>query len=145
MANETQNGKAILYGITNSGNPITITGYASFILESAKAGHKFDMEHIKDENGFDAALIATNGRIELDLTWCPAGATRAAAIATAAMPAPLSKVTLSNFDVAAFNGDYVYVGDAMIDLTQKQAKMSLKIRKYDDATQNASLVTTVLG
>jgi hypothetical protein len=143
MGTETQNGSAILFGISNSGSAIGISGYATFITESVKGNHKFKLDSVEDEVGFDKSLIATNGHVELDITWTPSGASRSAAQATAVFLEPLSKVTLSNFAVAAFNGDYVYIGDEGIDLNHKQGKMSLKIRKYDDETQNASLTTTV--
>jgi len=145
MASEVQTGTAILFGITNSGTPISMMGYATFIIESTKGSHKFEIDAIKGENNFDMALIATNGHVELDVTWTPSGATRAAAAATAVFLTPLAKVTLANFQADAFNGDYVYVGDQSVELSHKQAKMSLKVRKYDDAEQNESLTTTVSG
>lgn len=145
MANEVQTGTGILFGISNNGSAITMEGYASFIMDSAKAGHKFKLDAVEDEQAFDKALIATNSHLELDITWTPSGATRAAAAGTAVILDPLSKVTLGNFKVDAFNGDWVYVGDESIDLSHGNAKMSLKVRKYDDATQNASLTTTVSG
>src|SRR5438132_7046056 len=145
MPSETQTGSGILFGITNNGSPITLEGYATFILDTAKASHKFKLDEIKDEIEFDRALVATNAHIETDITWTPSGATRAAAAATAVFLLPLSKVTLANFKAAAFNGDWVYVGDESIDLSHGMAKMSLKIRKYDDADQNTSLTTTVVG
>jgi hypothetical protein len=145
MASEVQNGTGILHGIGDNGSGITMSGYATFILESAKGGHKFKLEPIEDEMGFDAALIATNAHVEMDITWTPSGASRAAAATTAVFLTPLAKVTLANFKVEAFNGDWVYVGDQSIDLSHGNAKMSLKVRKYDDSTQNASLTTTVSG
>lgn len=145
MPTEVQNGTAVLYGITNDGTPISIEGYATFIIETTKGSHKFDLEAVKDENGFDKSLIATNGHVEIDITWTPSGATRAAAAATAIFLEPLAKVALDNFKLTQFNDDWVYVGDMSIDLSHKQAKMALKIRKYDDADQNSSLTTTVVG
>ena len=145
MATEVQNGTGILYGITNDSNPITILGYATFILDSAKAAHKFDLDSVKDQLHFDASLIATNGRLEIDITWTPSGATRATAAATAVFLTPLAKVTLAHFKVAAFNGDWIYIGDEAIDLSQQVAKMTIKIRKYDDSAQNTSLTTLVSG
>lgn len=145
MPAEVQTGKATLFGITNSGTAITILGFATFILDSSKAGHKFKLTAIEDENEADAALIATNPHLEKDITFTASGATRAAAAATAVFLAPLAKVTLANFKVAAFNGDWIYIGDESIDLSHNVAKIALKIRKYDDATQNTSLTTTVSG
>lgn len=143
MPAEIQTGLATVYGIANDGSAITIEGYASFILDTGKSSHKFDMDAVKDENNFDRALIATNTHQELTLTWTPAGDTRADATDTCAYINPLAKVELAHFKVAAFNGDWVYVGDGSIDLSHKEAKMSLKLRKYADAEQNSSLVTTV--
>lgn len=145
MASEVQNGTGVLYGITNSGSAITLEGFATFTLEGAKAGHKFKLDALEDENNFDKTLIATNSHVEMDITWAPTGATRAAAAATCAFLTPLSTVTLGNFKVSAFNGDWIYVGDQSIDLSKGFAKMSLKVRKYDDSAQNASLTTTVSG
>jgi hypothetical protein len=145
MATEVQKGTGILHGIGNNGLPISISGFASFILDTAKAGHKFKVDEIQDENGFDKALIATNAHVELDITWTPSGANRAAAVTTAVFLSPLSKVTLGQFKVNAFNGDWIYMGDESIDLSHAAAKMSFKIRRYDDSAQNASLVETVTG
>lgn len=145
MASEVQNGTGIIHGIANNGTPITMSGFATFILDTVKGGHKFKLDAIEDEIGFDRALTAVNAHVELDITWVPSGSTRAAAHSTAAFLPPLAKVTLANFKVSAFNGDYIYVGDESIDLSHGAGKMSLKVRKYDDASQNASLTTTVSG
>ena len=144
MAQEVQNGKCVLYGISNSGSPITITGYASFILESAKVGRKYEMEVVKDENNFDTALIWTNGHDEVDVPFVVSGATRDAAAATAVFLPPGAKVTMDNFKASVCNGDWLCLGDQSLDLTQKgPAKMTLKLRRYVDTDQNTSLTTTV--
>lgn len=146
MAAEVQTGKGTVAGITNSGSAITISGYATFNLKSAKLGHKFDIQDIKDANNFDNTAIATNEHTELDIEFVVSGADRAAAAATAVFLAPLAAVTLANFKIAAFNGVYQYRGDASIDLTDSgPAKMMLKIRKYADSTQNTALTTTISG
>src|SRR5213596_3424754 len=139
MADQIQTGQAVVYGVNNDGSPITIEGYATFLLETAKASHKFELDTVKDEANFDASLIASNGHRELDITWTPSGVNKQAAADTAVFLDPLAKVTLAHFKVDFINGDYIYVGDAMIELNHKQGKMSMKLRKYDDATQNASL------
>ncbi len=145
MASEIQKGKAVLYGITNSGSPISLEGYATFILSDAKFGHKWETDVVKDENNFDANLTATNAHIEGDCTWTPSGATRSAAAATATFLDPHAKVTLSNFAVSMINGDWIYWSDGSLDLSKKESKMSFKLRKYDDDAQNTSLTTTVVG
>jgi hypothetical protein len=145
MPAEAQNGVAVIHGIQNDGTAISILGYATFILEAVKAGHKFELDEIKDAGKNDVSLIAANPRLEIEITWKPSGATRAAATATAVILAPLTKVTLAHFKVGAFNGDWVYIGDESLELPQGQASMSIKLRKYDDATQNTSLTTAVVG
>jgi hypothetical protein len=142
MPTEIQNGTAVLFGIRNDGSAITIEGYATFLIDTAKLGHKFKIDEVEDELGAHASLIGTNPYKELDITFVPSGANRAAAEAVAATPTPLTSVTLDNFAVTAYNGDWLYVGDATIDLSHGVGKMSLKLRKYDDATQNTSLTTT---
>src|SRR5262245_33952151 len=142
MASEIQRGTAVVHGIKNDGTAISIEGYATFLLESGKAQHKFKQDNVEDEVGFDASLIATNGMVELDIQWTPSGATKAAALATAVFLEPLAKVELANFAVEVLNGDWLYIGDGSIDLSHKTAKLGLKLRKYDDADQNALLTST---
>lgn len=145
MAAEIQTGTGIVYGIANSGSTISFGGYATFILDTAGAAHNFAIDEVKDELKYDKSLIATNGNVEVDLNWTPSGATRAAASTTAVFLTPLTKVVLANFKVTAFNGDWVYIGGAKIDLSQGPGKMAIKVRKYDDSSQNSSLTTTVSG
>jgi len=155
MPQEVQNGTALVHGIANDGTAIALSGYISFILETADAGHKFELDRIKDEMRATKSLVATDPYIELDVTWAPSGATRALAAASGNVYflRPLAKVTISHFKVGTsivdgtspFNGDWVYVGDATIKLLQGTGKMSIKLNKWDDATQNASLTTTITG
>lgn len=143
MALETQNGRAVVHGIRNNGDPITLSGFVSFTLESMRASHKFTLDEIEDELGFHKALIATNGYMEKDVTFFPDGTTRTQAEQAVVLLTPLAKVTVANMAVDLLNGDWVYVGDESIELSHKQGKMSIKLRKYDDEDQNASLTTTV--
>lgn len=146
MPAEVQTGTAVVHGITNSGSAITLSGFATFILQGSGATHKFNLDRILDATKYTASLIATDGHLELDVKFRPSGATRAAAAAVAVFLAPLAKVTLANFKIAAFNGDWVYVGDEKISLSNTDAvDLELKLEKYDDATQNTALTTTVSG
>ena len=144
---EVQTGQATTYGITNDGTPITITGYVSFIYDSAKLAHMFDIDDVKNEIKFDAAAIACNEHFDLDTAFTPTGISRTGAAQQCVFPLPLAKVTFSHFKVALFNGDYQYRGGTAIDLTGGQpAKISgMKVRRYADSGQNASLTTTVVG
>lgn len=143
---EIQTGKAVLFGITDNGTDFTISGYATLVMQGFKPTHKFDLTEIKDATNHDVSLQAANGRVEATLEFVPSGATRAAAKAVAVFLTPLAKVTTANFNVAALNGDWIYVGDEQMDFSGGgAAKITLPVRKYDNATQNASLTTTVSG
>jgi hypothetical protein len=143
MPTEVQNGLCQIHGIRNDGSAITIEGYASFLLDTAKATHKFKLTEGEDENGFDANLTATNPFVETEIAFRPAGADRDAAEAVGAFLEPLAKVAMAHFAIAELNGDWIYTGDGSIDLSHATGTMSLKVRKYKDAAQNASLVQTV--
>ena len=146
MALEIQTGNGKLFGITNNGTPATISGFATFVPKSKKINHKFDLNADKDGNNADNTLIATNAMLEGTLEFEPSGATRAAAAAVSVFLTPLATVTLANFQLAALNGNWIYVGNQSIDLADgSSAKISLPVRKYTDATQNTLLTTTVVG
>lgn len=142
-AQEVQVGDAVLWGMRNDGTEISISGYVTFILDGMKLSHDFETEYVKDGLGFDRSAIATNAMKKLDVTFVPSGEDRDAAEAVATSPVPLQKVTIANVAVEDFNGDYMYEGGGTIDLSQKVGKQTLKLRKYDDADQNASMTTTV--
>src|SRR5437899_2690978 len=105
MPSEVQNGKAVIHGIRSSasalgitGSDSTVSGYASFLWDTAKAAHKWETEFIKDEKSFDASAVAVNMNIELDVVFTPAGSTRADAAGKTLFAVPLCKVTLSAFE-----------------------------------------------
>src|SRR2546426_486753 len=148
MPSELQKGRAVLFGIKgNLGieGSGTASGFASFIWDTVKAQHKFKIHDVEDEDEADTAAVSTNEHFEIDIKFTPSAATRAAVAAACVFLEPLSKVTLSGFTIAAFNGDYQYRGDQAIDLSKALGTMMLKLRRYADATQNASLVETVSG
>lgn len=120
MATPTiQKGHAVLYGI---GDAASISAPAG-ILETAKGSHKFKVDAIEDENGSDAALVATNEYIEADFVIVPDGDVDFTLT-------PLATVTTSGFSAAGLNGTWIYFGDAAIDLSHKTGKYSMKCRRY---------------
>jgi hypothetical protein len=159
MAQEILQGQAVLHGIQNDGSPITITGYATFILNKIGGKHNFNLKLLQDETDFDTAAVATNENIEVTMDFTVSGGsggTRASAAATAQFPAPLAVVTLSNVKIQTtfgtsatklFDGQYSYRGDATIDLSNNDFTklMGLKLVKYADPTQAALMTTTVNG
>ncbi len=83
MATEVQNGLAFIHGI---GGAPGVEGYASLTFDTVKLGHKFKLEAVEDEVGFDAALIATNAHFEVDINWMPSGGSKAAAAVAVGHP-----------------------------------------------------------
>lgn len=143
---EIQTGTAKLFGITNSGSDITITGLATFVLQTAKLTHEFRLKDEQDATDHDVTAIATNGMLRCEINVTLAGATRAAAAATGAVLTPLATITLANFKLAALNGAWQYTGNQTIDLAfNDTAKMTLPLRRYTNSTQNTAMTTTVSG
>ena len=147
MASDVQVGDGIVRGILNNGTPITMTGIASFHLQSVKLTHDFEEDELKGADGFTATVTAVDANVKLDIQWTPSGATRAAAHDTLILVPPLSKITLANFKGAGspFNGDYQNRSGGAIDLEHKDGKMSLKLKRWTDDDQNTLLTTTVNG
>lgn len=110
-AQETQQGIAKIYAMDGA-TTVTLTGAATITHESADLEDQFDSEVIKGQNGEVETLIASNRNRTCTITFMPNGATRAAAITSCAnaQPAPITKVVLSGFAVAAYNGDWNAMG-----------------------------------
>ncbi len=123
MANPLiQIGTAVIYGL---GGAVSVSGLAG-LMETAKANHKFKLDNVEDENGSDAALIATNEHVEADFVIVPTE--------TSGFVAPLSTVVTAGFEAEELNGSWHYIGDQAVDLSHKQAKVSIKCRRYIDNT-----------
>ena len=134
MADIVQLGDAVLWGLSTDGDTrIGITGYAGIIGDSAKSGHKFKTDTIQYENGFDAALIATNGYQEIDIVFYPEKDSAPGFLE------PLATVALTNFNANLPSTGWIYVGDCTIDLSQKAGKVTLKLRRYTDDVQRTRL------
>ena len=166
MATDILVGQAVLHGIQNDGTAISISGYATFILNKLSAAHMFELKKVKNELDFTTAAISVDESAEITMDFTVSGGsagTRATAATTAVFPAPLAKVTLSHVKIQTafatsnntsgatgtkiFDGDYSYEGGATIDLSNSDfAKLTgLKLRKYADSTQNASMTTAITG
>ena len=156
MAAEIIAGQAVIHGVKDNDSAITLTGYATFVIDSLAFKHEFKIEDGEDSLGNDAWTKAWNeaGMITIDFT--PDGATRAAAAAIPVMPIPLSAVTISNCIVQTafgssvtklFDGVYQYRGGTEVKMEAgKTMKMTgMQLKKWADPTQNTNLTTTVSG
>jgi len=113
------------------------------VAQSGKQTLNYEEDIVKDNLGFDAAWRARNTHRLNDFGFKLLGDTAAHAKTGATMLAPLATVVLSGFDVADFNGSYQNISGQEIDLgNTKVGDMMLKLRRYDDAGQNASAIAT---
>jgi hypothetical protein len=160
MIPEILTGQGVLHGIQNDGMPLGIGSvYGTFILSKISAAHMFDLKTLKDETDFTTSLAAVDeaSEVEIDFTVSSGvGGTRTAAAATAAFAAPLAVFTLSGNKIQTtfqtsnskiLDGLFIYIGGAKLDESQNDfVKFTgIKLKKWANAAQNASLATTVVG
>jgi hypothetical protein len=153
-------GQGVLHGIQNDGTQMSIGAvYGTFVLNKITGAHMFDLKTLKDETDFTAAMAAVDegNEVEIDFTVSSGvGGTRAAAAATAIFAAPLAVFTLTHnklqgaFQTSTgklFDGNFVYIGGAKIDINQNDwVKITgIKLKKWANNAQNTSLTTTVVG
>jgi hypothetical protein len=136
----THRGKAVVEGTAGAFDLIVYP-----ITQKGDLEANWEEEIVKDVHGGDAAWLARNLHYLANFSFKVVGDSAANAKAGAAIIAPLATVTLSAFDIAAFNGVYQNMSGQKIDLSNVTvADMSTKFRRYDDAAQ-AALAATVPG
>lgn len=115
-------------------------------MENADFEHKCKMDESKGQTGEVETVFFSDEQYEISINFMPKGASRAAAISQAAnlIPALGTKVTLSGFDIARYNGDYNYIGGGTIKLVRdKECVMGMKLRAW--ITNRVSLTAGVLA
>ena len=147
-------GNATIHGVKDNGTPISITGYASIVIDKMSARHNFDSKYLQDTQGFDIGCVATNENVDVSMDFTPIGASETAAAAVAVFIIPLSRVDLANVKLQGalgstpatkiFDGKYHYTGGATIDMSKNDfGKISgVGIKKYANVTQNDTMTTT---
>jgi hypothetical protein len=158
---EIQSGKITLFGVVSNGSPLTITGIAGigFVLDSIPITHVFESDAVRQEQKFTVNLTATDEaiEIEIDMVLTQAGVTlikdafNVVAGGTtrtniySVFPAPLARLTLSNWALTIYNGKWTYIGGAKLESSAGMpAKFTgMKLRKYADTTQNNLFDTIV--
>jgi len=138
MATITKRGKANVEGIAGT---IDVIVYP--VAQTGDMEMNFEEEIIKDVRGFDTAWLARNNHYLSNFAFKLLGDTAAHAAAGGVFLAPFATVTLSGFDLAAFNGTYQNISGQKIDLgNTKVSDLNTKFRQYDDSTQNTLSQTT---
>jgi len=131
---------AYLYGITNNGTPILITGLDSFEFDSDDLTYQWDEKANKDTTGNTQNYTQTNFRYERSLKINPSGATRAAAVIVAGEALTLLNLVVTNYKVAAFNGAWRIKPGTKINLKiDDNASIDFSAEKFVNAAQNAAL------
>ncbi len=131
-AQEVQQGIAKIYAMDGA-TMVVLTGAATITMEGATLTHNWDQEAIKGQDGETETLIASNRNYTISINFAPNGATRAAAATSMAnsIAAPITKVVLSGFAVAAFNGDFNVQPGQTIEMGREMAvRSSLNLIAY---------------
>lgn len=138
-------GRAQIEGVAGTFDVLT-----KKINQSISATQQYDEHIVQDANGNDAAWMSRNEKFEGDVQlWLVANdsSTRAQVATAAAFLSPFAIVTLSGFELAFLGTTgspvtWQYISGATISLdSMSQGKMSVKLRRYADATQNALAAT----
>ena len=136
---------AYLYGITNSGTQIAITGLDSFEFDSDDLTYTWDEKPNKDTTGNIQNYTQTNFRYERSIKIYPSGATRAAAATVAGEAITLINLVVANYKVSAFNGSWRIKPGTKINLkADDNASIDFNAEKFVNAAQNAALTGAVI-
>src|ERR1039457_3458501 len=94
---------AYLFGITNNGSPISITGLASFEYETDDLTATWTEKESADGTGNIQNIAQYNFKFERSIKFNPSSSTSTAAAAVADAVTPLQFLVIANYKVAAFN------------------------------------------
>jgi len=142
-ATEVQQGVAKIFAMDGA-TMVVLTGAATVTIESADLEQGFDSEELKGQNGETETYIASNEKFTCSINFAPNGATRAAAITSCAnsQPAKITKVVLSGFAVAAYNGNWNSEGYSIKMARDGVVQMTLKLKAH--TTNRTSLTAGVI-
>lgn len=144
-AQEVQQGIAKIFAMDGA-TTVTLTGAATITHHSAGMTQNFDLREEKSQNGEVETLVGSNEHFDVDVEFAPNGATRAAAITSAAnmKAAIITKVVLSGFAVAAFNGNWNLIPGSTWRMERDGIViMGMKLRAY--ITNRASLTAGLIA
>ena len=139
---------AYLYGITNNGTPVSITGLDSFEFDSDDVTVTWDEKANKDTTGNIQNYTQTNFRWERSMKIFPSGATRtiAANVAHEALAAGgaaiinLYVLVVANYKVNEFNGSWRIKPGTKCNLKMDDnASIDFSMEKFVNNAQNLAL------
>ena len=150
---ETQVGAvAYLFGITNSGSPISMSGTASILgeLESDDLTLTWKEKENTDTTGNVQNIVQSNFKYERSIKFFPSAATRAACATlvdqvTGATGGVINihTITVANYAVPAYNGTWRIKPGTKINLKMDDnASIDLNVERYLNSTQNSALTST---
>lgn len=138
MATVTVRGKAVVEGISGA---FTLIVYP--MQQKGELTANYDEEIIRDFHGFACAWLARDTHYLANFGFKLVGDTHAHAVSGGAIIEPLHDITLSDFDLPGFNGQYQNVSGQKLSLgNMTVADMDINLRRYADPTQAALSVTT---
>ena len=149
-ATEIQQGIASIYAMDGA-TMVVLTGTAYIRMNSASMTQQFDLAEEKGQGGEVEQLIASNEHYDYDVEFVPIGNsagtnTRAQAITSAANSKPgiITKVVLSGFSVAAFNGNCNCIPGLSWRMGKdSQVVMTMRLRRY--VNNNTALTAGVIS
>jgi hypothetical protein len=144
-ATEIQQGVAKIFGMDGA-TQVVLTGAATITIESADLEQTFDSDAIKGQNGETETLVSCNESHTCTINFAPNGATRAAAITSCAnaQPAKITKVVLSGFAVAAYNGNWNSMGYSIKMTRDATTPVVMTIKLQAWITNRAALTAGVI-
>lgn len=130
-----------------SGSKITVDVILYPIANSLELTQNWDEDILKDEIGDDYAVRAHNEKYEGDLGMIAVDKSSTSLIANAqtgaAFLTPLTTCTITTCLVAAWNSTYQLMpGNKIAQGNDTHGKISYRLRKWADSTQNTLMQTT---
>ena len=149
---ETQIGAvAYLFGITNNGTPISITGLASFETQSDDVNLTWTEKDNTDTTGNTQNITQFNFKYERSIKFKPSGVSRTAAAALAdtvlattgtgsLATMTLQTLVVAGYKVNAFNGTWRIKPGVKVNLKMADdADIDISAEKYVNTSQNTAL------
>jgi hypothetical protein len=129
-----------MYGITNNGTQVVITGIASFEFDTDDVSLTWEEKRKKDTTGNTQNITSTEFKYDRTLKIAPSGSTRTQAAAAADSVFTLQNLVVANYKVNTFNGTWRLKPGIKCNLKMDDdASIDISAEKWVNASQNAAL------